>query len=510
MKDKKIGTVYLVGAGPGRPDLITLRGAECLALADAVMVDALVDMRLLSHCRPGVQILNAGKRGHGPVAMRQPAINQWLLRLARGGKNVVRLKGGDPYFFGRGGEEAAYLDDHGVPFEVVPGVSSVSAAPSYAGIPLTHRDHASMVTVVTGHEKTEEGGGGRAGVDWKSLTPGRTLVILMGVSRLSGIAARLLKTGWRPDTPAAVVQWGTFAFQRVVEGSLRNIARRAASAGLRAPAVIVVGEVAGLRRRLNWYDRLPLRGKRIVVTRAREQSSALAHTLEVLGAEILEGPTIRLEPLSLDARGRRCLKDLERQVYDAVFFTSTNTARFFLPHWDKPWPTTTRVYAVGPKTAAALAAAGLPVHGVAQEFRAEGLDALIGKVGGRRFLFPRARDGRDVLAQSVARRGGRVDLMPVYKNLPQKLPAYICDKLLVGEVDAVTFTSSSTVTNLMKALPRRAIPRIFRKTAAASIGPVTSQTLLAHGVKPRVQSRRGTVEDLARSLAEYLTNGKRL
>jgi uroporphyrinogen III methyltransferase / synthase len=518
------GMVYLVGAGPGRPDLITLRGAECLARADAVMVDALVDRRLLEHCRPDAVILNAGKRGHGRVLMRQPAINRLLARLARSGKIVVRLKGGDPYFFGRGGEEAAYLRAANVPFEVVPGVSSVNAVPAYAGIPLTHRQYTSMVTIVTGHSGAEDGAGEEKpardrwlapGVDWKNLSPGQTLVILMGLSRLPVLVGRLLAAGWPMKTPAAVIQWGTFPFQRSVEGTLEDIAFRARAAGLGSPAVIVAGPVVTLRDALNWYERLPLFGRTILVTRTRTQASEFARLLETRGAHVLESPAIRVRELPLTRLGRGFLKRLASdgpKSYDGVFFSSANAVRAFLKHWSRirrPWPRSAAVYAVGPKTAEALVAAGLPVHGIAREFVAESLAALAGEVGGKRYLFPRAEEGRDVLLQALNQRDASVDLWPLYRTLPENLSPDVRKKLLNSEIDCVTFTSSSTVTSLFRQIPRARRKKIFQKTVAASIGPITAQTLRALGVNPVIQAPRSTTEDLAEAVTRYFQGRSR-
>jgi len=501
-----------VGAGPGRPDLITLRGVQCLAVADAVMIDALVDRRLLRHCRPDVKVLNAGKRGHGP-RIEQPDINRLLLRLARAGKTVVRLKGGDPYFFGRGGEEAAFLRRHKIPFEVVPGVSSVTAVPGYAGIPLTDRRHTSMVTVITGHSQTEtEDAVKTPGVDWKSLTPGRTLVILMGVSRLPFIVDNLRAAGWPKSTPAAVVQWGTFPFQRCIDGTLADIAWRVRRAGLGAPAVIVVGAVAALRDELNWYERLPLFGRTVLVTRTQEQSSGLARLLEEAGAYVLESPVIRPRAFPLGHRGKKFLRALAAGAYDGVLFTSANAARFFLEHWKrfgKAWPAKTVVSAVGPKTAETLAAGGVRVRVVAREFVAEGLARRLGGAKGKTFLLPRAAAARDVLPAAVRKRGGRADVWPLYETLPEKLAPDIRARLLSGGVDAVTFTSSSTVTHLLAQVPAARRKKIFRKTAAASIGPVTTAALRSAGLRPAVVARRATVEDLAGALIRHFSKESR-
>lgn len=502
------GKVYLVGAGPGRPELLTLRGAECLAEADVVLMDALVNRRLLVHCRPGVKLVESGKRGHGRVFMGQAAINRLMARLARSGKTVARLKGGDPYFFGRGGEEADYLARRRVPFEVVPGVSSVSAVPAYAGVPLTHRALTSSVTVVTGHagrENTFLGAPARRApaVEWDRLPAGGTLVILMGTRQLSDIARRLMAAGWSGDTPVSVVQWGTWPEQRSVEGPLRSVAYQARRRGIRPPSVIVIGSVVGFRRRLNWFERLPLFGRTVVVTRAESQAPALTRLLEADGARVLESPAIRIEPLPLGKTGRTFLRRLHD--YDGVLFTSVNSVRIFLDHRGQaPWPRRTAVYAIGLKTARALVDAGLPVHGVAREFVSESLRETLGEVLGKRYLLPRAEAGRDLLPDSLKKSGARVDVWPLYRTRPERLSAEMREALRAGAVDCVTFTSSSTARYFLRTLTSKERRSLFRTAAAASIGPVTSRALREHGIAPTIRAARSTVEDLAAAVRKKL------
>jgi uroporphyrinogen III methyltransferase/synthase len=503
--------VYLVGAGPGRPDLLTLRGAECLRRAQVVVLDALVDRRVLSHCSPGVKVIEAGKRGGGRVFLRQPAINRLLVRLAKSGKTVVRLKGGDPYFFGRGAEEAEALADQGIPFEVVPGVSSVTSVPGFAGIPLTHRGHASVLTVVTGHEGQEnpylgESAGKAArrrgpGVEWAKISPTGTLVILMGLKQLSVISRKLLDLGWPPTLPAAVIQWGSWAHQRTVRGTLADIARRVKREGLGAPAVIVIGAVAGLGQKLDWFEKRPLFGKTILVTRAREQASALTALLEDAGAHVIESPLIAIDPFPLEKKGRGFLKNLS--TYDGLLVTSANGAKILAGHLKgRACPP---LYAVGEKTAAALRAEGLSVYRTAENFQSEGLVKVLGgHLRGKRFLLARAREGRDVLPVALSRRGARVDLWPLYETRPLALTAEAKKSLLLGDVDLVTFTSSSTVEAFMKNLTPRERRRFFPKTLAASIGPITSQALRAQGVRPVQATGAATVEDLARAVIRAL------
>lgn len=490
-----------------------------------MVVDALVDRRLLEHCRPGARVIDAGKRGYGRVFMRQPEIDRFLVRLAKAGNTVVRLKGGDPCFFGRGGEEAEVLAKAGVPFEIVPGVSSVTAVPAYAGIPLTHRGRASVVTVVTGHEGRENPylreslrdvrRRGAPGVDWNRLPPDGTLVVLMGVHQLPEIVGRLRRAGWPGDTPMAAAQWGTWPFQRTVQATLADIVLRVREAKLGAPAVIVAGRVVDLRRKLAWFERLPLFGRTVAVTRAQAQASALARRLEADGARVLESPAIRVEPLPLSPRGRRYLRDLPR--YDGVLFTSANAAEIFLRHWKaRPssssrkgkgggaefWPDVP-VYAVGPRTAEVLLRGGLPLNGVARESVAESLARTLGPAQGRRFLFPRAAEGRDVLIRALSAAGARVDLWPLYRTVPQRMDPAVRQALLSGGVDGVTFTSSSTAVSFMREFGPAQRRKIFSRARAFSIGPVTSAALRGYGLRP-VQSRRATTDDLADTVSRVL------
>lgn len=500
-----------MGAGPGRPELMTLRGAECLRRAEVVVVDALVDRRVLSHCSPGVKIIEAGKRGGGRVFLRQPAINRLLVRLAKSGKTVVRLKGGDPYFFGRGAEEAEALADQGIPFEVVPGVSAVTSVPGFAGIPLTHRGHASTVTVVTGHEGREnpylrESAGQSArrrgpGVDWTTISPTGTLVILMGLKQWPLISRRLLDLGWPPALPAAAIQWGGWAQQKTVRGTLSTLAGRVQQEKLGAPALIVVGDVAGFGNKLDWFEKRPLFGKTILVTRARDQASTLTSLLEEAGARVIESPLIALHPLPLDKKGRGFLKNFPR--YDGLLVTSANGAKILAGHAkDRPCPP---LYAIGSKTAAALEAEGLPVFRTAESFQSEGLVKVLGHdLQGKKFLLARARAGRDVIESLLVRRGARVDLWPLYETRPLALPPEAKKALLSGKVDAATFTSSSTVTAFMKSVTPRERKRIFARTLAASIGPITSRALRSQGVRPVQANGAATVEDLSRAVVRAL------
>lgn len=497
------GKVYLIGAGPGDPGLFTLKGKRCLEEADVIAYDALANQRLLAYARPDAELIYVGKRG-GQHTLPQEEIGRLLIERAGAGKIVARLKGGDPFIFGRGGEEAEELAAAGVPFEVVPGVTSAVAAPAYAGIPLTHRDFTSTVAFVTGHEDpTKED----TSIAWDKIATGiGTLVFFMGVGRLPEIVRQLVHHGRPPETPAAVIRWGTRAEQAVVTATLATLEERCA--GMKPPALIVVGEVVGLRERLRWFEDKPLFGKRILITRAREQASAFGQRLEALGAEVIEFPTIRIEaPESwepLDAAIRRL------REYQWVIFTSVNGVRFF---WER-LHTAGRdvrdlagitVCAIGPATAAALLDRGIHADLVPNEFKAEALVEAVGaeRIGGSRVLVPRAAEAREVLPEELARRGARVDVVPAYRTVKsasnvEEVRALLRD----GRVDAVTFTSSSTVRYFLDLVGEDA-PGLLHRVVVASIGPITAETAARHGLISHVVPENYTIPALVDALVRH-------
>jgi uroporphyrinogen III methyltransferase / synthase len=497
------GKVYLVGAGPGDPGLLTLKGKAALEHADAVIYDFLANEDLLRYARTGCEKICVGKRP-GDKKSSQEAINQLLVSKAAEGKIVVRLKGGDPFIFGRGGEEAQALAKGGIPFEVVPGITSGYAAPVYAGIPLTHRDLSSSVTFVTGHEDPSKSS---TSIDWATIAGGAdTLVLFMGVRNLPEITAALLKGGRDPSTPAAVIFWGTRAAQQTITGPLADIAARAS--GIDAPAIIVVGDVVGLRDELNWFERLPLFGKRIVTTRAREQSGVFIEILERLGAEAIEIPVIEIrdpqswQPLD-EAIGRL-------EEFDYLVFTSANGVRKFLGRLpvcgrDVRDLKGLEIGAIGPGTAAELAATGIRVDFVPQEYRAEGLiECLKGvEVRGKSFLIPRAKIARDNLPRSLEERGALVEVVEAYKTVRPEFSAGEFERLLTPAPDAVTFTSSSTVSNFLKLIEGGGLRKILERVAIASIGPVTSETVRKHGLEVSVEATDATVTGLIQALQDY-------
>lgn len=506
----KRGKVYLVGAGPGDPGLLTLKGRHWLGVADVVVYDALVAPQLLDWARPGAVRIYAGKRGHSH-GMDQKAINELLVRQAERGRLVVRLKGGDPFLFGRGGEEAAYLFDHHIPFEVVPGVTSVSGVSCYAGIPLTDRRLSSMVTMVTGHEGADKPwtGAHLSAVDWPRISRSSTLVIFMGVDQLDLIAERLQHHLWDPATPAAVIRWGSTPQQALVEGTLGDIAEKVTKAGLSAPALIIIGKVVTLRKRLRWFDTKPLFGKKIVITRAAEQARDFARLLEDAGAEVLPFPTIQIHAPDSWSVADDALNRLGE--FDWILFTSVNGVSAFFQRLrqrglDVRDLKGIRLGAIGPKTGQRVENFGLRVDAFPDEYRAEALADRLGDVKGLNILLARAQEARDVLPDTLIARGARVTVAPMYKTLKaRKMAPDIKRRLLAGEIDAVTFTSSSTVDGFLRHFSTRERRRLFEKTRAAAIGPITAATLKEAGIRAAIRAQRYTAEALAKAIVRYFS-----
>ncbi len=438
------GTVYLVGAGPGEPGLITVRGRDLLSRAQVVIADALAPHELLRHAPEQAEIVHAGKRG-GRTSADQENVNRLMIARARRGLTVVRLKGGDPSLFGRGGEEAEALAAARVPFEVVPGVTAALGAAASAGFPLTHRRHASTVAFATGHLDPSKRYGR---TDWETLARADTLVLYMGVRRLEAIVRRLRVAGKPSSTPAALVRWATRPEQMIVEGTLGDISSRARRAGLEAPAVLITGDVVRLRRRLDWHGRRPLRGRTIVVTRPSDQAAPFVEALREQGARVLPAPAIVLRPPRSWGALDRALGRLE--AYDALIFTSANgAARFFARLRDKAIDLRDlngiEVIAIGPATAAAVEERGLRVAAVPEDYRAEGILGILRRrnLRGARVLIPRAEVARDVLPRMLRRRGAEVEVAPVYRAVPSRVGlAEIRSALRRGRLDLLTFTSS--------------------------------------------------------------------
>ena len=499
------GKVYLIGAGPGDPGLLTVKGLRIIQSADVVVHDRLVGRRLLDHARPDAEIVDVGKLpGGGGTSQQQ--INDLLVRKSQEGKLVGRLKGGDPFVFGRGGEEAEVLHANGIPFEVVPGITSAIAAPAYAGIPLTHREIASSFVVVTGSDAHSRDG---SSIDWNLLAEqDGTLVVLMGWESLSAMVEKLLRFGRQPTTPVALVRWGTRPDQRTVTGTLLDIVDRAGDAGLGPPVVAVIGEVVNLRNRLRWFDDRPLFGKRVLVTRPRAQAGALSELLLRSGAQPIELPTIEISPLESFERLDGALKRLES--YDWVIFTSVNAVRVVFDRLgalslDSRAFHTCMIGVIGPATASALRERGIAADFVPDVFVSEAIvDGLKNRgFSGGSVLLPRAANARDALNSGLTGLGANVDEVPVYHIVMPTDSAPRVDDVLAGGIDVATFTSSSTVANLVSLLDGDVV-RISGATIAC-IGPITAATAREKGLKVDIIAKEHTMAGLIEALESYIS-----
>ncbi|MGA2749381.1 MAG: uroporphyrinogen-III C-methyltransferase [Verrucomicrobiota bacterium] len=498
------GKVFLVGAGPGDAGLLTLRGAELLARADAVVYDALVNLDLLRLAPPQAELVYAGKRS-SEHAIPQEKLNQLLIDYARAGKCVVRLKGGDPYVFGRGGEEAGELAAAHVPFEVVPGVSSSIAGPNYAGIPLTHRDHCSSFTVVTGHEDPAKE---EPEVDWAEVAkaPG-TKVVLMGVTRMKEISDALIANGLSEDTPVAMIRWATTGRQQTICGTLKTMAEVAEKAQFKPPGLTVIGEVVRLREKLNWFEKRPLFGRRIVVTRSRDNASQLSRLLRERGADVLEIPTIRILPPTEKQHIADVL--LALNSYDWLVFTSPNGVAAFFDYFFKVFDDLrdiggVRIAAVGPATAEKLRQLHLKVDVTPKEFVASRLAeamAELGSLENLKILLLRAEVANAELPKKLEEMGAIVDDIACYKTVPETEDRDgAAARLLETGADWITFTSASTVENFHARFDLPQLRARHPQIKLASIGPETTKAILALGLKPDIESRQHTIEGLADAL----------
>jgi uroporphyrinogen III methyltransferase / synthase len=490
------GVVYLVGAGPGDPGLMTARALELIASADAIFHDRLIPPGALDGARSDAKLVYVGKAPGAP-SVPQDEIGERLVEAARAGKSVVRLKGGDPFVFGRGGEEGEALRAAGVEFEVVPGVTAGVAASAYAGIPVTHRDDASAVAFVTGHEDPEKS---ETALDWDALArfPG-TLVFYMGVRRLAENATGLIAAGRDPAEPAAAIERGTMDGQRTVVATLATLAEAVEREGIGAPALIVVGQVVQRREALAWLERRPLHGRKVVVIRARAQASGLAARLRALGAEVVELPAIRIEPRLGSEKVRSVTGSIEE--YALICLTSPNGVRLLFEalataNKDARALAGATVAAIGPGTARALAEHGIAADIVPERFVAEALVEALGdvEVAGRRVLVARAAEARDVLPDALRERGAEVDVVPLYETVREQPDPEAVEA--AQSADYVTFTSSSTVRNLTEALGER-FPRAAR---VVSIGPVTSEAVRAADLEVDVEAERHDVDGLVAAL----------
>ncbi len=506
-KKNGFGTVYLVGSGPGDPGLITVKALEKIRQADAIIYDYLAGQEFLKEARPDAELIYVGKTGKEHT-LEQMDINKLLVEKATQHECVVRLKGGDPYVFGRGAEEAEELVEAGIPFEIVPGVTSAVAAPAYAGIPVTHRDHASMVTFVTGHENPNKD---QSSIDWRNLAKSSgSLVFLMGVKNLEIIASSLIANGMKPDTPAALVRWGTTPDQSSFLSSLAEIAAEAVSRKFKAPAVLIVGSVASLKPRLDWYEKKPLFGKRVLITRSREQSKKMAERILAQGGKPILFPTIQIkDPADFFALD---MAISEIGKYDWVVFTSVNGVeaffrRFFSREHDIRELVGPKFGAIGPVTAEAIRKHGIKVELLGEQFVAEGVLEALNKEGvkGKSFLIPRAEKARNILPEGIVKRGGSVDLVTVYRtDLPDIADVdSIRQALANGKVDVITFTSSSTVSHFAELIGKSYLADLIRGKTLASIGPVTSQTIRDIGLEPTIEANEYTIDGLLKAIESY-------
>jgi uroporphyrinogen III methyltransferase/synthase len=503
MAKKQSGICYLTGAGPGDLGLVTLKARQVLEKADAVVYDYLCNPDMLAWASKGAEIIYAGKKA-GEHTLSQQEINELLVKLTKEGKCVVRLKGGDPFLFGRGGEEAEALAEAKLAFEIIPGVSSALAAPAYAGIPVTHRGHNAQLTLFTGHEDPSKP---EPSIDYAQIAqqPG-TKVMLMGIERLEPIASALLEQGASPKLPVALVRWGTTGRQQTVTGPLSDIARLAREAGLSAPAVAVFGEVVNLRKKLNWFEKKPLFGKKIVVTRTRDQAGALSEALRALGAEISELPTIRIEPPRDLLEFGQLVQDVH--TYDWLVFTSPNGVSAFFEMFFKIYSDAReiggcRIAAVGPATAARIRDFHLLVDLEPKEAVAEALIKAFVKdssVENLKMLVVRPEKARDVLMKELTKMGAIVDEAIAYRTEPETDAAALA-RLREEGADLVTFASSSAVENFMAlGLP------LPPDTLTASIGPVTSATMRQLNLRVDIEAKRHDIAGLTEAIRGYYSN----
>lgn len=498
---KNTGICYLVGAGPGDLGLVTLRAKECIERADVLVYDALSNPELLGWAKAGCQKIHVGKRAKDHT-MPQDEINALIVAQTQQGKSVVRLKGGDPMIFGRGGEEAAELAAAGVRFEIVPGISSSIAGPAYAGIPVTHRDHNTQLTIFTGHEDPTKG---YSSLDYAQLAkaPG-TKVFLMGVGRLRVIASAFIENGAKAETPIALTQWATTGKQKTITGTLATIADIAEAVAFGSPAVAVIGDVVREREKINWFEKRPLFGKRIVVTRTREQAGDLSKALRDLGADVIELPTIRVE-LPED---RLTFAEMVTHAheYDWLVFTSPNGVErffdaFFASYEDSRSLGNPRIAAIGAGTAAKIREYRYAVDLIPERFVAEGLVDAFKKISieNQTVLWVKAAESREIVGDGLTALGGIVDECIAYRTVPETLdPTGARARLEEEGADLITFTSSSTVDHFLALgieWPEGCV--------AGSIGPVTSQTLRKHGVKPEFEANPHDIPGLVAAIVRY-------
>ncbi|HZK43673.1 MAG TPA: uroporphyrinogen-III C-methyltransferase [Syntrophomonadaceae bacterium] len=506
---EKKGLVYLVGAGPGDPGLFTLKGKTVLEKADVIIYDRLVSSRILAFAPSNAELIYVGKIS-GNHAMSQDEINALLVQKAKAAKVIVRLKGGDPFLFGRGGEEALYLRENGIDFEIVPGITSAISVPAYAGIPVTHRDSTSSLTIVTGHEKP---GKHESSINWNELANSvSTVVFLMGVENLEYITESLINAGKDPRTPIALIRWGTLPEQEILTGNLEDIVIQVKNVGFKPPAVIVVGEVVNLREKLSWVENKPLWGKRIIVTRARAQASNLVERIAELGAEPIEFPTITIEREDNYIALHNAFANISN--YDWLIFTSVNAVKIFFDelknvNMDIRQLQNIKICAIGPATREVLEEKGIIVDTMPDEYRAEGIiEELKTRILPNQWvLLPRARGARSIIPKTLKSWGINVNEVHLYKAVAEKrVSKEMFETIINGEVDFITFTSSSTVDNFVNIVGKDNALRINKKAKIACIGPITAKTAEQAGFSIDVMAKNYTIEGLIEAIINYVNS----
>ncbi|MBI5893051.1 MAG: uroporphyrinogen-III C-methyltransferase [Deltaproteobacteria bacterium] len=506
----KQGKVYLIGAGPGDEGLITIKAIEKIKTADVVVYDYLANKKFLEYAKKNAEIIYVGKMG-GKHTLPQGEINKLIIDKAKKGKSIARLKGGDPFIFGRGGEEAEEIVEANIAFEVIPGVTAGVAAAAYAGIPLTHRDFTTTVAFITGHEDPAKD---ESNIYWDKISTGiGTLVFYMGIGNLEPNMKKLIEHGRIPDTPVALIRWGTTQNQETLVGTVKDIAEKAKQANFKAPAITVVGGVVSLRNKLRWFDKKPLFGRKVVVTRAREQASDFSDLLKEYGADVIEFPTIEIvSPKKWDEIDR-AIKRLPK--YDWAIFTSVNGVKYFterLKKLDKDIRELKgiKICAIGPKTKQEIEAIGLRVDFMPKEYRAEGIIKGLGKIKDKNILLPRAEVAREILPEELIKKGAKVDVVIAYRTVkPKNKTDEIRELFKQGRVDVVTFTSSSTVANFLNMFKKGEGVEFLKNVKIASIGPITRDTAKGFNIETLIMPKKYTIPALADAIVEHFKQGEK-
>jgi len=507
MKSHCKGKVFLIGAGPGHPKLITLRAIECIRDAEVIIYDYLANQKFLQYAKKGCEIIYAGKTSVHHT-LHQSEINQILIDKARAGKIVVRLKGGDPLLYGRGGEEAEGLFAEKIPFEIVPGIPAATAIAAYAGIPLTHRDCASTVAFVTGHE-----GAGKSGppVDWEKISTGvGTIVIYMGIGNLKENTRKLMAHGRAPGTPVALVRWGTTPEQEILIGTLADIYEKAQAANFKAPAIMIVSETVRLHEKLHWTKQLPLFGRRIALTRERENAGLFSKELERQGAVIYYLPAISIFPPEDFETIDRAIAEIES--FDWLIFTSANAVRYFLDRLIKEGRDVRdlkglQICTVGTSTARSLKTRGIRADLIPEEFTGEGVVAALlkeGEIPGKRVLIPRAEKAREVIPEALRKAGAEVVVATVYRNVTPEIDPQALQEILINrKADLIVFTSPSNIKNFLRSVEKEGLQETLSEIKIACIGPVTAKAAKAAGLSVVIEPEESTLESVSEAIQEY-------